>query len=83
MIVVMSAVTGAYTFLGSPVKGKSDDKILQIWLQARVPAAIVYAARHQAFIPLWRCQTSRYTPRLSGSPPPSLHHGVSRNDDRL
>ncbi len=35
MIVVMSAVTGAYTFLGSPVKGKSDDKILQIWLQAR------------------------------------------------
>ena len=40
MIVVMSAVTGAYTFLGSPVKGKSDDKILQIWLQARVPAAV-------------------------------------------
>ena len=33
MIVVMSAVTGAYTFLGSPVKGDTDDKILQIWLQ--------------------------------------------------
>ena len=39
MIVVMSAVTGAYTFLGSPVKGKSDDKILQIWLQARATTA--------------------------------------------
>ena len=41
MIVVMSAVTGAYTFLASPVKGNTDDKILQIWLQVLLNQLIV------------------------------------------